>query len=252
MKSSILLLTTFIGISLLEGCAVRPPTIAHTHLGHMMTGWPDTPGQKGLFSTAEDFAKKALANAESADKEKNNIVSKKNFVAQVIQDTKPSAQGSDGKYQYGVKNATEMAMHHLQFAATSPDASENLVDSAKQFEKDYEAVIKRCDIIALLGEAILASQSESEINALSDQLLKQVRANLDGDDSDGDGKVGSSVSEYGLKQLSQEFSEMIKREDPPYKAVDTWYLFNLVREPNGTWVFRKLNAGSTGSGAAPY
>ena len=40
-----------------------------------------------------------------------------------------------------------------------------------------------------------------------------------------------------------ELQAMIARENPPYRTVDEWYLFNLVRLPNGRWVFDKLGRG---------
>ena len=36
---------------------------------------------------------------------------------------------------------------------------------------------------------------------------------------------------------------MIGRETPHYVTVPQWYLFNLVRLPNGRWVFDKLGRG---------
>ena len=36
------------------GCATKAPTIAHTHIGHAITGFQGTPGDKGLFVVAED------------------------------------------------------------------------------------------------------------------------------------------------------------------------------------------------------
>jgi hypothetical protein len=64
-----------------------------------------------------------------------------------------------------------------------------------------------------------------------------------GDDSNGDGVVGSVPSEYGLLQLRKELEAMTARENPPYVTVPQWYLFNLVRLPNGRWVFDKLGRG---------
>ena len=46
-------------ISLAGGCAHKPPTIAHTHIGHAITGFEGTPGDKGLFVVAEERAKEA-------------------------------------------------------------------------------------------------------------------------------------------------------------------------------------------------
>jgi hypothetical protein len=41
---------------------------------------------------------------------------------------------------------------------------------------------------------------------------------------------------------------MIARERPAYRTVDQWYLFNLVRLPNGRWVFDKLARGGNVDG----
>jgi len=43
--------------------------------------------------------------------------------------------------------------------------------------------------------------------------------------------------------LRRDLVDMINREDPPYRTVDEWYLFNLVRLPSGLWVFDKLGRG---------
>ncbi len=50
-------------------------------------------------------------------------------------------------------------------------------------------------------------------------------------------------SEFGLLQLRKELEAVIAREKPPYVTVDQWYLFNLVRLPNGKWVFDKFGRG---------
>jgi hypothetical protein len=65
------------------------------------------------------------------------------------------------------------------------------------------------------------------------------RANIHGEDLDGDGIVGSSANEYGMAQLRRDIERMIAREDPPYTTVNKWYLFNLIRLPDGSWIFRK-------------
>ena len=75
------------------------------------------------------------------------------------------------------------------------------------------------------------------------EIAKLAQANLTGDDANSDGVVGSVPSEYGLLQLRKELEAMIGREKPPYVTVDQWYLFNLVRLPNGRWVFDKFGRG---------
>jgi len=239
----------------LSGCATHTPTIAHTHIGHAMTGWPDTPNQAGLFVTAENSAQAALQAAESATSGQNNLKGIKADVSRVIRDTNPEEdldQPQEDGTQYGVKNALIGAVNHITYAAQSPDASANIKASSPEFANNANAVLDRCDLITALGNDILQSTTMDEANLLSGELLKLARANVFGDDSSGDGAAGSSPDEYGLKQLRAELQAMIDREDPPYATVDTWYLFNLVRLPSGEWIFRQLSRPASGGKYGGY
>ncbi|MHB8473095.1 MAG: hypothetical protein ACYDC8_09685 [Gammaproteobacteria bacterium] len=243
---------TIVGLLLLGGCASHPPTIAHTHIGHVLTGWWDTPNQEGLFVAAEKSAQVALQAAESATASGNDLGQIKSGVARVVVATDPTDDHPDaqGKIVYGVKNALRGAVDHVRFAVESPDVSANLKASAPQFIQDANTVLDRCGLIKALGNDIVHSSSPEEGKLLSQELLKLTRANLFGDDPKGDGVVGSSPKEYGLKQLRAELQAMIDRENPPYTTVDSWYLLNLVRLPSGVWIFRQRS--STGGGYGGY
>jgi len=104
-------------------------------------------------------------------------------------------------------------------------------------------VVQRCDLIALLSKDVAASTSAPEASVSVAEIVKLTQANLNGEDSSGDGKVGSVPAGYGLVQLRKELDAMVARENPPYVTVDRWYLFNLVRLPNGKWVFDKFGRG---------
>lgn len=232
---------------LLSGCVSQSPTIAHTHIGHAMDGWADAPNQDGLFVTAENAAQAAVRVAEAAANAQG-LTRIKHNINQIFSHTNPYYHGSatsDEKKQYGVKNALAEAARHVIFAADSPDASANVRSSAQQFSDNSNYVLNRCDLITLLGDEILNSSSAEEASILSGELLKLTRANLDGDDSDGDGIIGSTPEEYGLKQLRAELLAIIDREGPSYSTVDAWYLFNLVRLSSGEWIFKERRSGST-------
>ena len=47
----------------LSSCTTRPPTIAHVHIGHALTGWVETPDSKGFFVVAEKNAQIAYRSA---------------------------------------------------------------------------------------------------------------------------------------------------------------------------------------------
>ena len=113
----------------------------------------------------------------------------------------------------------------------------------RQFKADIAAVIGRCEYIALLGRDVAATASVNEASTLATEILKAANANVAGDDSQHRGVTGAIPADYGVVQLREQILAMIERERPRYRTVDEWYLFNLVRLPNGRWVFDKFGRG---------
>ncbi|HKT74240.1 MAG TPA: hypothetical protein VJQ47_15220 [Steroidobacteraceae bacterium] len=227
-----------IGLMLLvaaAGCVSHPPTIAHVHIGHAITGVHVTPNHEGYLVTAQRRAREAMDLAEQAANSHDLALIKQQVAAAVV--------ATDSDEEFGVKHAVVMAANHISFAATSDDASLNVQQSAPLFATHITRVVERCDLIALLGKDVASSSSVSEANVSVSEIAKLTRANIEGDDSNGDGIPGSVPSEYGLVQLRKELEAMIAREHPAYVTVDQWYLFNLVRLPSGRWVFDKLGRG---------
>ena len=217
------------------GCASRPPTIAHVHIGHAITGVHVTPNQEGYLVTAERRGGQAVEFSRIAAGSTDLAVIKQNVAAAV--------KATDSENDFGVKQAIVMAANHITFAATSDDASVNVQQAAPVFAAHITRVVERCDLIILLGKDVEASTSAKEAAVSVVELGKLTQANVSGDDANGDGVVGSAPSEYGLVQLRKELEAMIGRETPHYVTVPQWYLFNLVRLPNGRWVFDKLGRG---------
>jgi hypothetical protein len=217
------------------GCAARPPTIAHVHIGHAITGVHVTPHQDGYFVVAETQAKVVYELSTQAASSED--------LATIKADIAAAVKANESDPDFGVKHAIVMAANHITFAATSDDASANVQRSAPVFAAHVPRVVERCDLITLLGGDVAASQSVTEAAVSVAQIRKLAQANISGEGSAAGGKISDVPSEYGLVQLRQELEAMIARENPPYRTVDQWYLFNLVRLPNGRWVFDKLGRG---------
>jgi hypothetical protein len=223
-------------LPLATGCVSRrAPTVAHVHIGHAITGVHVTPNKEGYLVTAERRAKETIDYAAKAAASRD--------LAEIKRDIALATQATNADDTFGVKESMVMAVNHITFAATSDDATLNVQKAAPVFAADSARVIERCDLIGLLGKDVQASTSEKEASLLVGEIAKLAQANVSGDDSNGDGVVGSVPSEYGLVQLRKELEDMIAREKPPYVTVDQWYLFNLVRLPNGKWVFDKFGRG---------
>ena len=225
----------FVSISSSLGCVARAPTIAHVHLGHALTGVSVTPGKKGYILEAEERAQNAYDLAHAA--------ALGDSLEKIKADVEAAVKATNSDDDFGLKHSLVLASNHITFAATSDDASRNVRESAPIFAHDIGRVIERCDLIGLLGNDVAASRQLAESKLLAAEIEKLAEQNINGEDSDGDGIVGGTPQEYGMKQLRQELAGIIAREKPPYRTVDQYYLFNLVRLPNGRWVFDKLERG---------
>jgi hypothetical protein len=222
-------------VLLATGCVSRPPTIAHVHIGHAITGVHVTPNHDGYMVTADKRARETIELTTEA--------SSSNDLDEIKRDVAAAVKATNSEDDFGLKHALMMAANHITFAATSEDATINVQRSAPMFAADTTRIVERCELIALLGKDVEASSSTTEAHVSVTEMAKLAQANLYGDDSNGDGNVGSAPSEYGLVQLRKELDAMIARENPRYVTVDQWYLFNLVRLPNGRWVFDKFGRG---------
>jgi hypothetical protein len=217
------------------GCVSRPPTIAHVHLGHALTGVHVTPNREGYLLVGEKQAQQAYKLAQQAHDSTT--------IEQLKTDIAGAVQATSSENEFGLKQSVILASNHISFAATSADSSLNVQQAAPVFAKDIARVVERCELITLLGKDVAASKSKDEAVVISEEILKLSKANVEGEDVDSDGKLGTTPTEYGMAQLRGEFDAMIARESPPYHTVDQWYLFNLVRLPSGRWVFDKLGRG---------
>ena len=232
-----LLVVTMLAVAF--GCAHRAPTIAHVHIGHAITGAHDTPGRIGYLTLAEEQARAALAKAEAAvgDVPLADVQRNVSEVNDITNRFRP----------YPLTGAVEEAASHIEYAALSADASANVKAGYRRFAETIEGVLTRGSLIDSYARDIAATGSPDEAQTLAQEVHRLARANVFGEDVDGDGSVGSQPEEYGLVQIREDLDALVGRENPPYVTVDRWYLFNLIRLPSGEWIFPR--SGSRGSRA---
>jgi len=120
------------------------------------------------------------------------------------------------------------------------------VKGAEAFTKQAAVVIDNLKLA--VDVAILAQKSsDAEISGLTAEIEKIIDRSLNGADVDGNGSIGNTAEEIGLKQMRQQLSEMLSRENPPYHPVGRRYLLGLVRMPNGRWAYQFQRSGGSGS-----
>ncbi|MBF0265759.1 MAG: hypothetical protein HQL46_10840 [Gammaproteobacteria bacterium] len=205
----------------------QTPKISHVHIGHAMTGWKTTPGKQGLFIIAEKEAKVAAEYSDLILQSKT-LQSAKENAKHVLHAIDPKlAQASSGT-GFGFAKALSEARDHIQYAATSPDTSENINNKSIIFSKHVDELLSKNALITDLGNEILASNNLGEALILAEELNSLVQLNLNGDSTQG---------ELGMVQLREQIQKMIDNEVPAYHPVEERFLFGLVRLPSGIWKF---------------
>jgi hypothetical protein len=129
-----------------EGAVGSNP--AHTHIAHVMSMWKDTPNMQGFLPVAVDDAKVAATRAALMQKSPANLDSMKLHAGHVLHGLDPTleAKGSG----YGVKRAAAGALQHIQLAAKSEGASQNVQTHTGHVSASLSNVIAwrrpgRCD-----------------------------------------------------------------------------------------------------------
>lgn len=243
----------------LVGCAgdnmllkSKEPLISHVHYGHALTGWYDTPGKKGLFATAEDIANQIAKESVDLDTQMSQQADfDKQGALAVIQSISSKLDNEDESV-YTLRRALGKATDHMLFAEESEDASSNMIGGALEFEKNAAAVLARESLLRQISQSVTETSSEAEIKKIVRQMRILSVQILEGVDSDSDGKIGSTVSEHGLRQLREQLAALAKSESPAYQPVARKYLFGLVRLPNGKWKFKDVGSGGGDYGNYTY
>jgi len=229
------------GITLLfaNGCVSTPPAISHAHIGHALTAWHDTPGNKGLMQVSESEAMNAWKELQLAKQAVNTPNVLKQHVENIVHSLNPELIESGTGFGYGVIPAIQGVIQHVKFSAGSKDASENVIHSSGILD-DYANETVDKFLLALaqarLAARVTSSQRVEYLAELENTLLQAIV----GVDIDRDGVIGNQAAESGLKQVRKLLTDMAANEvDPRYDPIEKHYLLGLVRLPAGGWVYRR-------------
>ena len=216
----------------LTGCGSaiqkKSPLISHVHIGHTLNGWVTTPDKKGLLTTAVQEAKIILDQSLNA-KKSNNLAQKKKHMTNALHALDPNIQAKGPGKGYGLIRAVTESSAHLQFAASSDDASANIKRTVPIIVNSASKIASSSNQLKVFGQAAVNSTSISEFDALNNEFLTTAK-NINGN---------GGTSSYNLPQLKRDIIAMVSKEKPAYTTVDSYFLFNLIRLPSGKWAFSK-------------
>ncbi len=230
----------------LTSCATvlnrEQPSIAHIHIGHAITGWPFAPKKQGLLVVAELSAITAATTGELMLKaaREGNMERAKKFLVETSNAVDPGFLDETKSEEYGLRKAASEAITHLQLASDMDDASANVQRTVTNTTIKAIDLVDRSDELLAYLDAGSKAQSIEEMEIIAEEIVRSLKAIAGGPD------VQSS---YSLFNFREDIEAMVAREDPPYQTVDSYYLFNLVRLPDGQWGFASRNGrGSAGLG----
>jgi hypothetical protein len=189
-----------------------PANPAHTHIGHVMTTWKDTPSMMGFLPAAVADAKVAAAHAGLAAKSPDNLDAMKMHAGHVLNALDPTLMAKGPGSGYGVKKAAAGALQHIGFAAKAETASAAVKTHATHVSASLDDVIKWTDEAIGTAQKIQASTSAPEAAKLVTQLVEQTNAIANGIDANKDGTIGWQTGEGGLAQAQTHMALMMKAE----------------------------------------
>jgi hypothetical protein len=232
-----ILITMFCLLSI-SGCATTLPTFAHVHVGHALSGWPDTPGNKGLFAVSEDLAvdivEVAIAASElsRAGQHQASVIASSKLLT-LIGTPDDDIQAPEN---YTFLAAFVKASNHLKYSIESKDATANLSQGLTSVVDKGNAIVVRANVLKELATVLASLEDQQTIVDVVQQLREIAIQNLEG----GDG-------EYSLRDMRNELSSILAAENPAYSPPERKYLFGLLPSPNGGWFWSFKEADDKGS-----
>lgn len=234
------------------GCSTQQPLISHAHVGHALTTWHDTPDRRGLMDVAASDLDVAEREARAACTNPGSHAGARhaaNVVHALVPEAEPSGPGSG----YGAVRAVMGTVEHLEFAATSADASLNLVTAIAELSVQGESVHDRLQVATDLAQDMRQATSAEFVEHCR-QLLNELRVAIHG------GRIGtaqtteaSRFATIGFRELHLQLKAALDRErDPSYTPVPRRYLLGLVRLPTGEWRYRLPRSGQHAHASVPF
>lgn len=185
---------------------------SHAHIGHLMSGWNDTPDGAGLLPTAIAEAEVARQHAALAIGQPDSLDAIRLHTGHVVHAVDPAAGGGGPGLGYGLLNAASGAAAHIGYAAGAADASDNVKAHAEHVSASLRNVVTWSNQILSLAEQVMTADSASQANALAGTIANLADCIRGGCDADSDGTVGWGPGEGGLAQAEAHMGYMIQGE----------------------------------------
>ena len=185
---------------------------AHTHIGHVASGFPAAPDGRGLLAAAVAEADVAIQHAGLALRDPANLEGMKTHAGHVLHAIDPSQASAGPGLGFGVKQASEGIAQHMGLAASAEGASGAVRTHNTHIGAAARTVAQRADRVAELARQIQAATTADQAAPLVQELQTVAQQLKTGQDADGNGTVGWQEGEGGLDQATQHVGLLTEAE----------------------------------------
>jgi hypothetical protein len=202
-----------VAIGLMMGAGQASAQEAHAHIGHIMTSWQLGPNQLGLLPVANAEAFMGLSEAGLMVANLSNLEKAQGHARNLINAIDQAFQSEGPGLGTGVRGAAEAIIIHVNLAAQSPDATDNVRLHAHHVATSAQNVIDRSEMLVAQALGVLAANSSQQAAPFARVAATLANQIIVGVDVNGDGQVFWVAGEGGLNQLSVHMDLMVAGED---------------------------------------
>ncbi len=185
---------------------------AHTHIGHVVSSWKDTPSERGLLPTAFKESLVAAAHANYAVNAADDLSTMKMHAGHVRHAIDPALESGGPGLGYGLIKAATGAIAHITLASEAGDASEAVKNHAVHVIASLNAAIARSTAALTEADAIIAAADTTKALEHATKLATLTKGALMGVDINSDGKISWDDDEGGLKIADKHMGFILKAE----------------------------------------
>lgn len=185
---------------------------AHAHIGHVLTGWTDTPDGAGLLPTAQAEAAIALEHAELAMTQSQNLDWIREHSEHVAHALDPFAADGGPGLGYGLEQAALGVAARINLAAGAQDASDNVKLHAEHVVASMQNVTNWSGEAMRLIRQIRRNDNTKHASIMAGSVQHLLRCVNNGCDANTDGTIDWGPGEGGLAQAAQHMAFMKQGE----------------------------------------
>ena len=186
--------------------------MSHVHMGHVTSGWSDTPDKAGLLPTAMKEAQIARQHAGFAAQKPADLAWMKLHTGHVMHAIDPGSMSKGPGLGYGLIKAASGVAKHINLAAESDGASTNVKTHAVHVATSTGNVVALGKEVMALSGRVQASNSVPEAATLVKQIAALTDRIINGFDANGDGQISWMKGEGGLMEVKKHVGFMYKGE----------------------------------------